>query len=295
MDELNRSLDSLFDNDCYILSEELIKYIYDFVKADRFLDNDFLVKIFNLCVKNRKLSRYVNDFIISKEFLGLYGEYCYFENDRIVFLYKNSIIDRVCEQYKYFSKDEINMILLYVVIETILHEIEHVYQIKICNENINSLETDILKMSTIYKFNRDELEQELIKKQYCHYVDTPKLADNQLDIVTRDILYCIRPDERLADVKAQLLTLKIFDTIFHDIDFVKRHGLYYIYRILSFGYIDGGIPIKDFMEKFNRFIPYESIKEMDTNLNYLLRATYGFELDKNEYNKIHRLKRKYQK
>jgi len=293
MEELNQKLKIFKTKEFECLIEKLSKYIYDIVKNDKEINEKFIYKIIEIILKERNLGNYLKKISIDNNNHFIYAEYNFFECENEITINLRKIINHIEKKYKWYGSNEKKIILFYEIVEVCCHEMEHVNQVKICNENKNNLETKILRLSTIYKSTMKELAYELYNNGYCNICDSIKFADYQVDISNDDKLYFLRPDERLAEVLGQLISLNIFLNIFSDINYLKEIGLFYIYEILYYGYETYLSPLKEYLIKFNKYVMFDELEKNCISLNYLERALYGFNLSELEKEQIKKMKNKY--
>lgn len=206
---------------------EILKLIYDYSKNGKIADEDFINKIIELIVNEKKLDKYLRNVVFLNQGIArsdgtTIAYYDYREKNIAVSLkdMKKALDDnsRITSLFKDFEQI---MALNLAITRFMLHELEHANQSKrIFNSLDDSIETKLLKASTkYYKFlsNGDLMEKICFDKASEEEI----LAyASQINKLYREY-YLYNPSERLADIISYKTILNIIRPIENNVSKLK--------------------------------------------------------------------------
>ena len=279
-----------------LVIEELAKYLFLSIKNNREINNSFVYELVNKIIELRNLDCYVNniisyDYKINKEtgFGAYYPKISWIE----VYLY--NIREMVKEEYKNLNKEEKNIFLYMRLFIICFHEIEHANQIKLCIENIDSVETLILRNSMNYIRSYFGKKDNLVKKGYKNR-EIDRIINKQSDLEYDDKdIYLINPSERFAWVKSFFVSIFIFSSLYKKYPLVKQELFYLFYDMLLEGYQYSKSPTIDFIQKFHKINDIDLIKKRTMDFCIEEKSIFGMELKNCEKNELDKRLKKYLK
>ncbi|MBO5182992.1 MAG: hypothetical protein J6B64_01200 [Bacilli bacterium] len=262
------------------MKEELSRLLYNYFINDKIADKDFIGEVVSIFVKEKNL----NDYLFYGDVKKSYGTNktvaAYDPITKQMIVYTDGIINLLKSNEKYhhlFKKNEELLFINSLIMQQILHELEHVNQRKIVAEE-NNIEATILKMC-LRELNRDKKTNEQKEQEYLNYKK----------------YYSISPEERMAQIKSlQNIRVILKNTnIVSDItDFM---GTSLLETSLN-GY-ENNCPIIDYLKKINKEKLLEQFSWYDKHDSLCLkkskesfklndRLLYGLPIDIKEKNII---------
>ena len=261
--------------------DELLDLYDDYVSNNKYADYNFVNQVFIIVNKYHPIGEYLKNVYISDK------ENEYISVDKTINISFNQIYN-VTYKLKDILKNDYVYFYNLVVLETIFHELEHVFQEEIKDKGENNIETFLLVLS-------DPIRIVNLEYNYSNIINTIKLI---LKIRRQKKYYQknhdIVPYERLANLRSYHRTLTLLtdydkenndiSTYYKVVNTLINSALLKGYRLLgektnslSLDYL-AGMKVKDNKDfiKFNIF--------HDENMKKEERVLYGLELSKDEYN-----------
>ena len=292
------------------MEEDVFKLIYDYSVEGKLGNIDFIEKLIEIVVSNKKLE----DFLLGDIEYGL--KPLNKNNDTITVAVYNvpkrnmeiypSELARFVDMYSrdsqlIFNYDEQIFHRNLLIARVILHELEHVAQNK--KYNSHDIDTEAVLIRSVFKPKyeyRDlfEFYNKMIVKGYSESEINEHLIDMYKKINT---FYPYNPVERMADIKTFETLYKSFEEV-KKLSTLKNYLLYHYYKSLTDGYIEdmqlglvaptliycNGMGCESDLLK----LPFydDDQKKMDDKLvamhNIEERLFYGLSVPKEEYAKI---------
>lgn len=243
------------------MEEEILKLLYDYSLKGRIVDKKFIEKIIEIITLKRSLTNQVLDLKIedTQEDLVLAT---YKHKEKIVVFYKNNINKMLELLKKYdclFTDFEKILYRNVFIIETILHEMEHAYQMKIINDLSNcNIDARLLRET----FNEDCLNEEIYLKYYR-----------------------VIPLERLAEFNSWFTMVNILKSISKKVSSLYEFTATVFIEECLRGYEDNN-PSEEYFKSINKTKFYESIKKELEKSSLRLRVMYGMPIDLEEKHKL---------
>lgn len=265
------------------VSEPLTKFLFDSLKTKRVIDESFIAEIIEIVINALGLNDYVKSYKINnKPWDGSKriktAKYNY-STKRIVFNLQTTL-----EFYKYNSKNlridswEIVAIIYDCVMQALLHELEHAYQVKKMKQKDKDLESTILVCTNIPVLLYDQYE-ELIEKGMTEQ-EIYDLTDNANQI--SKIYYTYSPIERLAEYYSH----KTMATIIKELRMLPNISYYECLNLcqsLLRGYSLNITPTKYYFEMLGISELWPKINREGLNLDIESRASLGLSISEEEY------------
>lgn len=191
---------------------ELLKLVYDYSKHGKNIDTDFIYKIVEMVVKEKKLEKYVQDVMfeettiqpeIERVTLAAYrplDNAIRVDPEAVQYLIENG--DRYSGMFEGFEQRMYNN---FMIAQIVLHELEHAYQAKLFdNKQDQSDEAKIVRASLI-------LQKMLKMPELYESISSGKISEKDLIayIEYKKKLYYkyydLTPTERLAQINSHLM------------------------------------------------------------------------------------------
>ena len=278
-----------------VIKYQLISLIYDYVKNNRVLDQNFINSILDVVINELGL----NDYVIDSEIINVQGKsrkrYLMANYDfysRVIGVNLQVAIERLKEEARKLrlSYIETSYFIAKELAEAILHELEHAHQVKEYDRDGNNLESLIIKGAFDHK---TIIRKDLLFFLMNGYSEKELLI--RYKIIKRGIKYYkYNPLERLADYHA----LNYIKEILKELnvgDRVMLHTYYEEYKNYIRGYELQKEPTKFFLAKVGGLKDWSEIERLSKNCDLKTRLSLGLPITKDEYqeleNRTRRLRR----
>lgn len=278
-----------------VIKYQLISLIYDYVKNNRVLDQNFINSILDVVINELGL----NDYVIDSEIKNVQGKsrkrYLIANYDfyhRIIEVNLQIALERLKKEAKKLrlSSIETSYFIAKELAEATLHELEHANQVKKFDVDGNNIESLIIKGAFAHK--------NIIRRDILFFLMngySEKELRTRYRIVKRGIkFYKYDPLERLADyhalsyIKELLKELNVGDR-------VMLHTYYEEYKNYIRGYELQKEPTKFFLAKVEGLKDWSEIERLSKNCDLNTRLSLGLPITKDEYqdleNRTRRLRR----
>ncbi len=239
---------------------DILKIIFDKSVNNSIIDFYDIDKIIDIITNKKSLHKYISYAEFSGDFINNLGSFDI--NNKKITLYSHMIKEMVQDiesDLKNISDFEKRLYENFMILQIILHEVEHANQYKIIDED-NTLESFLLRLS----FNIDE-----------------NLKDGSYDLC---------PEERLAEIKSfdEIISLiTLFDGKYINLlnivnaDLLKRmmNGYHYHNEALN-------IPINDYFfncNKKNYMFSFDYLNKIKNDYCFVDRCKFGFPISNDEY------------
>ena len=195
---------------------ELLRLAYDYSKNHKFVDKDYIDKVVEIVVSNRKLHDYVGEVSFYSEGEnedGLMEVANYGNNGNDIEVNLEAIKDTInCEDCfeSLFGDFEVYLYKNLKITQFILHELEHAYQSKVSKSEDNSVETRLIKtcLAARNAFNNPKFYESL-KADNIHPFNALFFISDYYRLYKK--YYQFNPIERLAQINS-------FRTLFRSLD-----------------------------------------------------------------------------
>lgn len=257
------------------MKERLIKLLYDYSVKGRVVDASLIEEVIDLSVKEKRLKDYVANIQFTSEKVetnnGLVLASYSRSNKRITLCWPVAMeLNLLLKKYhRLFNSFEQSLCYNVFIIKAILHELEHVYQIKILNEASNNSKYAQIMRET-YNLSSLEISSE----------DESKVFD-----LIYQTHYRIIPSERLAEINSGFEMLEVLKQIQAIIpNLYEFVATVYLEDCLS-GYSDK-TPGEEYFKAIKRLNFYNEMKDSTKNDSLRLRLMYGMPISESEKNKL---------
>lgn len=186
------------------MEEFIARIICDYAKADKPLDNDLIVEIAKIVIDYKKLDDYVKKLTFTKDLNDLvFASYGSIEKEiSLNFAYIYGLVDTLSCFMQLFTGDERLIFIYLIIIQNLLHELEHAHQARKYDIAVDrSLETMLIRACNKPFFIPDGLytsREEAIaaitgrRKQYYLYDPMERLAEIKSMTETANVVKCVR-------------------------------------------------------------------------------------------------------
>ncbi len=278
-----------------IIKYRLISLIYDYVKNNRVLDQNFINSILDVVINELEL----NDYIIDSKIINVPGKsrkrYLMANYDfysRIIEINLQVALERLKEEAKKLrlSSIETSYFIAKELAEAILHESEHVHQVKEYDRDGNNLESLIIKRAFAHK---TIIRSDILLLLMNGYSEKELLT--RYKTIKRGIKYYkYDPLERLADYHA----LNYIKEILKELNVGNRimlHTYCEEYKNYIRGYKLQKEPTKFFLAKVGGFDYWQEIERLSTDCDLKTRLSLGLSITKDEYQELENRTRRLRK
>lgn len=258
---------------------ELLKLIFDYANDNKILDSSGIEKIIEIVVNNEELDNYVRNLIIMNNLSVIQGCTTYAAYDPLdmnILVDFNAIKDLIKVNYRYkelFNGVERRFFYNLVILQVILHELEHAFQYKVIEDKQNdSTESLLLKASLFLSY--------ALKKNYQEFLFDNGITTQELDYFIQfqrklyKKYYDFVPSERLAQINSYKMIKRLTELLR-----AKLPRLYEFYAA-SFmeqklkGYLEayklGGCPTKVYLFGVKKGDVWTKLDFYDQNENTLM-------------------------
>lgn len=278
-----------------IIKYRLISLIYDYVKNNRVLDQNFINSILDVVIYELEL----NDYIIDSKIINVPGKsrkrYLMANYDfysRIIEVNLQVALERLKEEAKKLrlSSIETSYFIAKELAEAILHESEHAHQVKEYDRDGNNLESLIIKRAFAHK---TIIRSDILLLLMNGYSEKELLT--RYKTIKRGIKYYkYDPLERLADYHA----LNYIKEILKELnvgDRIMLHTYCEEYKNYIRGYKLQKEPTKFFLAKVGGFDYWQEIERLSTDCDLKTRLSLGLSITKDEYQELENRTRRLRK
>jgi hypothetical protein len=278
-----------------IIKYRLISLIYDYVKNNRVLDQNFINSILDVVIYELEL----NDYIIDSKIINVPGKsrkrYLMANYDfysRIIEVNLQVALERLKEEAKKLrlSSIETSYFIAKELAEAILHELEHAHQVKEYDRDGNNLESLIIKRAFAHK---TIIRSDILLLLMNGYSEKELLT--RYKTIKRGIKYYkYDPLERLADYHA----LNYIKEILKELnvgDRIMLHTYCEEYKNYIRGYKLQKEPTKFFLAKVGGFEYWQEIERLSTDCDLKTRLSLGLSITKDEYQELENRTRRLRK
>ena len=269
------------------INKTLYNLIVEYSSNNKPVDNYFIKTVINTIIEYAELNDFYDTFTIDNKLDSL-GEHN--SKTKNISINLDAIYKKIKKNHYDFTNNEHQTYKYLAVILIIFHELEHVNQDKLMEEN-NTLESNILTES------RRLYEIAIIN----FYKNQHDLAIKRNIILLSQVIkyrslyykyYDLAPQERLADLSSYTNCLYISKKlkITNITNYLKKKSKLTLLR----GYKTTLIPTKYYIEKLNpKFDNWSYIEEQGRDLNLKERMSLGLEISNEEYQKVKKKSNKF--
>lgn len=243
------------------------------------LDKHFFYAIYEEVRKQFNLENYVRSFYFSDKFKGAAG-YSYLGSELCV------NIERILREFatlKNIPKERLRLYSLIVATNLMIHELEHVMQVKRAFEE-DTVEARLLRaeVQPMADYKRDHFYLTVYGVGFHSALESLMLDINKLAYyLAYHFNYKISIQERLAGIRANQVSLELATT-FGDKK-LARSASDYTYDLFTVGYNKTLTPTRTYLEKMNPGkIDWDEIEEETKDYSLADRLALGLEITKEE-------------
>ena len=270
--------------------------------AKQAISHKSLTEIFYMTTNNEELKKYIK-FLVFTETCDFKGTTTasYYIPEKIVFIYNEGI-----NKYKKEMKKAVNLyggdLYLFLnesIVEVLLHEIEHVKQMKYLSEStIYDTKYEILRASNPYNFNKNYLHMPYLERYYGgslaeHFGSKYNKFKKQINKVDYkyEKLYDFDPSEINAEYQAMKSIIAINDCL-PSSNRIRKAWLKLVTNFISNLYLDKKdeliCPLKSYLKKRNKILTLDKVRMRDLNTNLPLdeRISFGMPIKGKEYDTL---------
>ena len=203
--------------------EELIaKIIYDYAKVGKQIDDNFISTIASIVIRSRNLGKYA-EFICYEAETGKNYAACYNSLEREIRMNYPNINEAILVNrnvFSLFGTTEQYMFSYAIVLQILLHEIEHANQEKMYQEGTErSFETKLTNACSAH----DTVFLGLLDYDFS----VMNMAYDRLHQLTKKF-YSFNPEERLANINSYSTLIKVFKHLENHPKLVEYHKFLYL-------------------------------------------------------------------
>lgn len=281
---------------------ELLKLVFDYTKQGKLVDKSFLYKMIGIVVKSKDLHKYVKDVYLSDEVQSesdgiIIASYLpYYKIIKIYYYSLMEYLEKFESKYCYFSEFENLLCKNLMIMQFMLHELEHANQQK-KYDNGNNFEAILLKEVMKYTDIKN------IYQQFLNGSSPEVLLQNVSNMKELYAFnYKCAPHERLAEIISYREIVSMLNYIKENVSNLFEFENYNLLNQLIRGYEIGdnsliSPTIKYFLDgnMLNSLKNLSLLKDdgsIDIKFSFKFplseRLLYGLPVSRNEYDEINR-------